>query len=64
MCKRNFPDKKKKKEEKTQKKNKNKNKTKTKQHGTCKRNSPHKNESSTGFVRETPQIKKKPAWDV
>ena len=30
----------------------------------CKRNSPDKNEASTGCVRETPQIKMKPAWDV
>ena len=30
----------------------------------CKRNSPDKNEASTGCVRETPQIKIKPAWDV
>ena len=42
----------------------------------CKRTSPHKNETSTGCVRETPQIKrkekkkkrekkkKKLAWDV
>ena len=30
----------------------------------CKRNFPHKNEASTGCVRETPQIKMKPAWDV
>ena len=46
----------------------------------CKRNSPDKNEASTGCVRETPQVKRnkygvwkrnspdyyffKPAWDV
>ena len=30
----------------------------------CKRDSPDKNEASTGCVRETPQIKIKPAWDV
>ena len=30
----------------------------------CKRNSPVKNEASTGYVRETPQIKMKPAWDM
>ena len=30
----------------------------------CKRNSPDKNEASMGCVRETPQIKTKPAWDV
>ena len=30
----------------------------------CKRNSPDKNEASMGCVRETPQIKMKPAWDV
>ena len=30
----------------------------------CKRNTPDKNEASTGCVRETPQIKKKLAWDV
>ena len=30
----------------------------------CKRNSPAKNEGSRGCVRETPQIKMKPAWDV
>ena len=30
----------------------------------CKRNSLHKTEDSTGGVRETPQIKMKPAWDV
>ena len=29
----------------------------------CKRNSPDKNEGSTGCLRETPQIKIKPAWD-
>ena len=29
----------------------------------CKRNSPHENEASTGCVRETAQIKIKPAWD-
>ena len=29
-----------------------------------KRNSPDKNEASMGCVRETPQIKMKPAWDV
>ena len=30
----------------------------------CKRNSPQKNKARMGFVRKTPQIKKKPAWDV
>ena len=30
----------------------------------CKRNSPDKNEASTGCVRETPHRKMKPAWDV
>ncbi len=30
----------------------------------CKRNSPNKNETSTGCVTETPRIKMKPAWDV
>ena len=30
----------------------------------CKRNSPDKNEGSTGCVGETPCIKMKPAWDV
>ena len=30
----------------------------------CKRNSPDKTEASTGCVRETPQIKFKPAWEV
>ena len=30
----------------------------------CKRNSPDKNEASTGCVRETPLIKMKPARDV
>ena len=41
MCKRNSQDVKKK---------------KAKKHGTCKRNSPDKNEASTGCVRETPQM--------
>ena len=30
----------------------------------CKRNSPDKNESSTGCVRDTPQINMKAVWDV
>ena len=30
----------------------------------CKRNFPQKNEASTGCVRETPQVKIKPALDV
>ena len=30
----------------------------------CKRNSPDKNEASTGCVRETPPINMNPAWDV
>ena len=30
----------------------------------CKRTSPGKNEASTGCVRETHQVKIKPAWDV
>ena len=30
----------------------------------CKRNSTDKWETSTGCVRETPQIKMKTAWDV
>ena len=30
----------------------------------CKRNSPDKNEANTGCVRETPQIKMKPAQDM
>ena len=30
----------------------------------CKRNSPDKNEASTGCVRETPQIKIKSAWEM
>ena len=30
----------------------------------CKRNYPDKNEASTGCVRETPEMKKKPARDV
>ena len=34
------------------------------QHGMCKRNSPDEIEASIGCVRETPQIKLKPAWDV
>ena len=47
------------------------------QHGMCKRNSPHKKsqhgmytrlpaktDASVGYVRETPQIKIKPARDV
>ena len=29
----------------------------------CKRNSPHENKARTGCVRETAQIKIKPAWD-
>ena len=37
---------------------------KSSQHGMYKRNSPHKNEASTGCVREAPHIKMKPAWDV
>ena len=32
--------------------------------GMCKRNSPDKNKASTGCVRETPHIKIKPAMDV
>ena len=30
----------------------------------CKRNSPHKNEISDGRVRETPNRKVNPTWDV
>ena len=51
MCKRNSPDKKKKKKRKPG-------------HGVFKRNSPDKDETSTGCVRETPQIKRTPTWDV
>ena len=39
-------------------------KKKKSQNGIYKRNSPYKNEASTGCLRETPQIKMKPAWDV
>ena len=38
--------------------------TQQQQHGMCKRNSPDKNEASTGCVRETPEIKMKPARNV
>ena len=48
MCKRNSPD---------------KNILKSK-HGMSKRNTPHKNDASTGCVRETPHIQLKPAQDV
>ena len=41
-----------------------KEKRKRNQYGTCKRNSPDKNEGITGYVRETPQMKMKPARDV
>ena len=57
MYKRNSPDLEKKKKKKKRKKKKT-------QLGICKRNSPDKNEASTGCVRETPQIKMKPARDV
>ena len=49
MCKRNSPELKKEEEKK---------------HGMCKRNSSDKNEDRAGCVRETPQIKMKPARDV
>ena len=39
-------------------------KEKSSKHGMCKRNSPDKKESSPGCVRETPQMKLKPARDV
>ena len=59
MCKRNSPDKK-----KRRRKRKEKKKKKKSQHGMCKRNSPQKSKSKIGCVRETPQIKMKPARDV
>ena len=34
------------------------------QHGMCKRNTPQKNKASVGCVIETPQVERKPAWDV
>ena len=37
---------------------------KNSQHGMCARDCSHKTEASAGCVRETPQIKMKPAWEV
>ena len=53
MRKRNSPDRKKKRK-----------KEKRSQDGMCKRKSPHKNEGSTGSVREAPHRKIKPALHV
>ena len=53
---------------KTKQKHKNNNNNNKKQHRMWKRNTPQKkekrNEKSMGCVRETPQTKMKPAWDV
>ena len=53
MCKINSPEEKKKKTKKLKN-----------EHGMFKRKTPHKNEASTGCVRETPHRKVKPAPDV
>ena len=45
------------------KRDKNSRDKKRSQHAMCKRNSPDKNEASTGCLRATPLIKSKP-WDV
>ena len=39
-------------------------KEKRNQHGMCKGNSPQKNKGSMGCVRETPNMKMKPAGDA